>query len=89
MKNRTVKAMIGALATVLLVGCNVITAGEQQTATADSTIADSYIDMDTVTGYSGTMTGLQLYCNNGNGYYIETENRQDGATYIIHKQKRI
>ena len=87
MKNRTVKAMMGVLATVLLVGCNSMTAGEQQTDTTDnSTVTDSYIDMDTVTGYSGTMTGLQLYFEDGNGYYLETENKQDGVTLVYYIQ---
>lgn len=82
MKNRTVKAIVGALATVLLVGCNSMTVGEQQTDTANnSTVADSYIDMDTVIGYSATTEGLQLYFEDGSGYYIETENRHRFTTY--------
>ena len=36
MKNRTVKAMIGVLATVLLVGCNSMTVGEQTETIADN-----------------------------------------------------
>ena len=36
MKNRTVKAMIGVLAIVLLVGCNSMTAGEQTETRADN-----------------------------------------------------
>lgn len=32
---------------------------------------DRYIDMDTVTGYSGTDTGLMIYTDDGNGYYLE------------------
>ena len=32
---------------------------------------DRYVDMDTVTGYSGTDTGLMIYTNDGCGYYLE------------------
>lgn len=32
-----------------------------------------YIDYRTVTGYSGTDTGLQLYTSDGNGFYIEVD----------------
>lgn len=32
---------------------------------------DRYIDMNTVTGYSGTADGLQLYTSDGCGYYLE------------------
>lgn len=32
---------------------------------------DNYIDMHTITGYSGTDTGLLLYTEDGNGYYLE------------------
>lgn len=44
MKNRRMKAMIGVLATVLLVGCNSMTAGKQEetveASTTDSTTTD-------------------------------------------------
>ena len=42
MKNRTVRTMITVLATVLLVGCNSMTAGEQTETRADS-ISDDVI----------------------------------------------
>lgn len=32
---------------------------------------DRYIDMDTITGYSGTDDGLMIYTEDGNGYYLE------------------
>ena len=32
---------------------------------------ENYIDLRTVTGYSGTSTGLMLYTEDGNGYYLE------------------
>ena len=34
---------------------------------------ENYIDYRTVTGYSGTDTGLQLYTSDGNGFYIEVD----------------
>lgn len=39
----------------------------------DATTAfyDRYVDMDTVIGYSGTDTGLMIYTDNGNGYYLD------------------
>lgn len=32
---------------------------------------DRYVDMDTITGYSGTDDGLMIYTEDGNGYYLE------------------
>lgn len=34
---------------------------------------ENYIDLRTVTGYSGTETGLMLYTEDDCGYYLETE----------------
>ncbi len=34
---------------------------------------DRYIDMNTVTGYSGTDEGLMIYTKDGNGYYLDVE----------------
>lgn len=34
---------------------------------------ENYIDLRTVTGYSGTETGLMLYTDDGYGYYLKTE----------------
>ena len=34
---------------------------------------ENYIDSRTVTGYSGTDTGVQLYTSDGNGFYIEVD----------------
>lgn len=34
---------------------------------------ENYINLRTVTGYSGTATGLMLYTDDGCGYYMETE----------------
>lgn len=78
MKNRTMKAMVAAVSTVLLVGCTEATGHTMTTA-------DSYIDLNTVIGYSGTNDGLQLYTNDGNGYYLETELIQpDTATQVFY-----
>lgn len=32
---------------------------------------ENYIDLRTVTGYSGTSIGLMLYTEDGNGYFLE------------------
>lgn len=34
---------------------------------------ERYVDMNTVTGYSGTADGLRLYTSDGCGYYLEVE----------------
>ena len=34
---------------------------------------ENYIDLRTVTGYSGTDISLMLYTDDGNGYYLEIE----------------
>lgn len=34
---------------------------------------ENYIDLRTITGYSGTETVLMLYTDNGCGYYLEAE----------------
>ena len=39
---------------------------------ASEEFTENYIDLRTVTGYSGTDTGLTLYTEQGNGYYLET-----------------
>ena len=39
--------------------------------TASDELTENYIDLRTVTGYSGTATGLMLYTKDGNGYYLE------------------
>ena len=38
---------------------------------------DRYVDMDTVTGYSSTDTGLMIYTNDGCGYYLEVGKMYD------------
>lgn len=39
--------------------------------TSSKEFFDNYIDMSTVTDFIATETGLQLYTNDGNGYYWE------------------
>lgn len=46
--------------------------------------AINYIDMNRVTEYSGTDTGLQLYFEDGTGYYLEVPQRQEGMTEIYY-----
>ena len=46
--------------------------------------AINYIDMSCVTEYSGTDAGLQLYFEDGTGYYLEVPQRQEGMTEIYY-----
>lgn len=39
---------------------------------ASEEFTENYIDLRTVTGYSGTDTGLTLYTGDRDGYYLET-----------------
>ena len=46
--------------------------------------------MDTVTGYSGTATGIELYTKDGNGYFLEVANKPYGNTQMfMFKRKKI
>lgn len=54
-----------------------------QTKNREST-ANNYIDMNRVTEYSGTDTGLQLYFEDGTGYYLEVPQRQEGITKVYY-----
>lgn len=82
MKRRTVKVLVAIVATAVLIGCsNMVTV---DTTEASTTIDSNYLDMNTVIGYSGTTAGLQLYTNDGNGYYWETENIQANTTQIYY-----
>ena len=74
MKNRTVKAMIGVLATVLLVGCNSTTVGEQT-----ETIADNRTDTVIVE----TATENINKWDNTEVYFIRTKEDYDKMTEIL------
>lgn len=54
-----------------------------QTKNREST-TNNYIDMNRVTEYSGTDTGLQLYFEDGTGYYLEVPQRQEGITEVYY-----
>ena len=82
MKNRIVKVLLTAVTIATLVGYNSMVVGD--TVDTCRTTDSSYIDMNTIIGYSGTTDGLQLYTNDGNGYYLETENVQAGTTQIYY-----
>lgn len=89
MKRQIVNVLIAMATTVLVGHGNTITVGTQETEkTAQTetitTVSSSCLDLDTVTGYEGTTTGLQLYTEDGNGYYLETENRQTGTTQVYY-----
>lgn len=87
MKNMIVKGLIAVVSTMMLISCNT-TEMSPETVSADSismTDNDSYLDLNTVTSYSGTAEGLQLYTDDGNGYYLEVPQKtQDSQTAIYH-----
>lgn len=89
MKNMIVKGLIAVVSTVMLISCNVIDMSadtvKEVTDSMHLTDNDRYLDLDTVTSYSGTAEGLQLYTENGNGYYLEVpQNAQDAQTAIYY-----
>ncbi len=83
MKNKIVKGIIAVVSTVIFIGY-----GAMDTATADSMVMtdnDSCLDLNTVTSYSGTAEGLQLYTEDGNGYYLEvSQDSQNKRTVVYH-----
>lgn len=88
MKRKIVSALIG-VTTIALVGHGSTVLGE--TVKACKTVSGiangshlNMIDMDTVTGYNGTSGGLQLYTEDGTGYYLEAENVQNGRTQLYY-----
>ena len=88
MKRRIVSALIG-IATITLVGHGSTVTGEAVKASkiVSKTVSNSrlnMVDMDTVTGYNGTASGLQLYTEDGTGYYLEAENIQSGRTQLYY-----
>lgn len=83
MKNKIVKGIIAVVSAVIVIGY-----GAMDTATADSmgmTDNDSCLDLNTVTSYSGTTEGLQLYTEYGNGYYLDvSQDSQNERTVVYH-----
>lgn len=85
MKQQIVTLLIG-ISTLVLVGYNhtVTTQTAEHDKTADKMADNSCLDMTTVIGYDGIINGLQLYTEDGNGCYLETENKQSGAIQLYH-----
>lgn len=88
MKRRIVSALIG-VATISLVGHGNMITGETVKASkaVSGAISNTHLNMinlDTVTGYNGTASGLQLYTADGIGYYLEAENIQSGRTQLYY-----
>lgn len=87
MKNMIVKGLIAMVSTVMLIS---FTTTEMATETVSMDITsmidnDSYLNLNTVTSYSGTAEGLQLYTADGNGYYLEApQNTQNSQTVVYH-----
>lgn len=82
MKNRIVRALLTIVTVAIIGGCNTI-------KVEDTIIDRTYIDMNTITSYSGTAAGLQLNTMDGNGYYLEvSENVKDTMvqTYYIESE---
>lgn len=88
MKRRIVSALIG-VTTVALIGHGSTVLGDtvESCKAVSGMINGSHlnmIDMDAVTGYNGTSSGLQLYTEDGTGYYLKAENIQSGKTQLYY-----
>lgn len=82
MKKRIAKVLLSVVTAAVLTGSSSIAVGD--TEEASNTIDSNYLNMDTIIGYSGTSTGLQLYTEDDNGYYLEIENKQISATQVYY-----
>ncbi len=71
MKKRIIKGLLAMLVSVSVIGCN-------------TTENDNYIDLNTVTSYSGTANGLQLNFTDGTGYYLEIPQESDTLTEVFY-----
>ena len=63
---------------VSVIGCNTINVSERTTGN------DNYINLNTVTSYSGTANGLQLNFTDGTGYYLEIPQESDSLTEVFY-----
>lgn len=55
----------------VIFGCNAIVTND---VAAHKSISDNnYPDINTITGYIATDTGILLYISDGSGYYLEFE----------------
>lgn len=78
MKKRIIRGLLSMMISVSVIGCNT-------TDVSDSTQEnDNYIDLNTVTSYSGTANGLQLNFTDGTGYYLEIPQESDTLTEVFY-----
>ena len=71
MKKRISKILLTLVMAAVISGCNEIITSD---VTAHKSISDNnYPDINTVTGYSATDTGILLHMSDGSGYYLEFE----------------
>lgn len=88
--NKAIKT-IGIIGAMVITACTGYLYGTVQKITLEGFLDTkseefymNYLDIRTVTGYSGLDEGLQLYTEDGNGYYIEAKNiRQQDTQEII------
>ena len=78
MKKRIIKGLLAMLVSVSVIGCNTINVSERTTGN------DNYINLNTVTSYSGTANGLQLNFTDGTGYYLEIPQESDSLTEVFY-----
>lgn len=85
MKNMIVKGLIAVVSTVILISCNTTEMATETVSMDIISMTDNDSYLNTVTSYSGTAEGLQLYTDDGNGYYLEVPQKtQDSQTTIYH-----
>ena len=78
MKKRIIRGLLSMMISVSVIGCNT-------TDVSDSTAEnDKYIDLNTVTSYSGTANCLQLNFTDGTGYYLEIPQKSDSLTEVFY-----
>lgn len=78
MKKRIIKGLLAMMISVSVIGCNTINVSERTTGN------DNYINLNTVTSYSGTANGLQLNFTDGTGYYLEIPQESDALTEVFY-----
>ena len=78
MKKRIIKGLLAMMISVSVIGCNTINVSERTTGN------DNYINLNTVTSYSGTANGLQLNFTDGTGYYLEIPQESDSLTKVFY-----
>lgn len=78
MKKRIIRGLLSMMISVSVIGCNT-------TDVSDSTQENNnYIDLNTVTSYSGTANGLQFNFTDGTGYYLEIPQESDSLTKVFY-----